>query len=346
MATNLNFSKFTKHIRTSAAHTRLIMHRGFQGIQRQALALRRLLTAIYNWLGRVAVNLLHLLKKKLSAIRAFIARSWLLFTRRVMSRMLFCFVSALLIALLLLVFRGVVTFYVSKPSAALREAGARVLEAASFKIILNTFLCALCLWLLLRLLAKHTLVVLNSLRGWSATLISYAIRLVAALPTLILGYAILQLSDAAGIRPHSYLEVSLFIVSALTIIGLPTVLNIAQAVLKDQDRRQFYAARSLGVDKVMVSRQVTLRSIRRSFNMAVTVALGRVIIEGYIVLDNTLFKVNTVSATVKDSQDFLSVFYAVYSSMTIESNAVLITIFFLLAMLSNLWSFSAPVQRV
>lgn len=312
---------------------------------RRVSQLRVLLIKFASWFSTALANC-WLMAKRLSfaafdALRLY----WLLFKRSVLSKLVFYFVGTILLVLFFVVSSGIVIFYRSQPSRTLLASWSPVFRAVSHKGVLAVILGTFSIWWLLRFLAKHALVVIIFYDDLRAKAVSYVIRMLAAIPTLILGNAILTLSGILGLHPRGLLSTSLFIVIALTLIGLPTVLNISQVVLRDHDRRQFFAARTMGINRTMVGHHVALRGIRRSFNMAVTIAVGRVIIEAYIVLDNTLFRNTDVSSVISDPQTFVKVFYAVYSSMTIQSNAVIILLLFFLAMLSNLWSFTVAVQR-
>ncbi len=227
-----------------------------------------------------------------------------------------------------------------RPSNSLLTAAAQVFQRVSIQTLALGVLGMLSLWASLRFAARQTLVVLIFTRNWGTKPLDYMIRLLGSLPTLILGNAILVLTGAMGLHPQNPIIGVLFILLTLTLIGLPTVLQIGQEVLKDYDKRQLQQAVALGISRIVIGKKVALPSVHRSFNAAVTIAISRIIIEGYIVLDRTLFASPTNLTIIRDADGLLDIFYGIYSTMTIQSNAVLILLLFVTAMLVNFWSFS------
>jgi ABC-type phosphate transport system permease subunit len=250
--------------------------------------------------------------------------------------LIFYAATILVVVLIGSVFAEIVSFYISHPSNTAILAARRAFQHLTLRILLSGAGGIVGLWFLLSFLARHTLVVLGSLRIWHARFLEYLIRLGSSVPTLILGNELIKLTDKLGLHPKTTLSSTVFVTAALTLIGLPTVLNIGQTVLKDQDNKPLNQALSLGVSRVLIGKKILLPSVRRSFNMAVTLSLGRIVIEAYIVIQSSVFERHAVYP-IKDAQDVMSVFNAVYSSMTVESNTALLIVLFVFALLGNLW---------
>lgn len=262
------------------------------------------------------------------------------------SRLITYAVMGVILFLIVSVLVEIALFYVSHPSSTAADSGHRLLRHLSFRNLILGAAGIITMWFMLGFLAKHTLITLTSSRRWYVTILEYLIRLAASIPTLILGNELIKLSNKLDIRPQSALPNALFVTTTLILIGLPTVLNIGQTIIKDHDNRSFNQALSLGVSRILIGKRVMFPSVHSSFHMAITLAVGRILIEAYIVIHSMINR-SEMAAVIKDSQDFISIFYAVYSSMTVEANATLLIVLFVFAMLGNLWAhgFGAMQQK-
>jgi ABC-type phosphate transport system permease subunit len=188
-------------------------------------------------------------------------------------------------------------------------------------------------------LARNALIFLFFSQSLWLRPIDYLIKLLGSLPTLILGNAVIVVSNRLDFHPTVPMASMAFIVLALAITGLPTILQIGREVLKDYDPKQLQQALALGIGKPTIGKDIIIPGIRRSFNAGITIAISRIIIEGYIVINRMVFMEPGGDRIIRDPQDFLDIFYGLYSTVTIETNATLIVLLFIIALSVNFLSF-------
>jgi ABC-type phosphate transport system permease subunit len=333
-------------------------HAGMQAFQCVKLSVVRLLETVagiglealltVNFLGHeiyhASVRAIQCIK--LVVVRLFetalrgLTRFWTLWTGGLASSAVFYVVGILLAALLGVVLVGIVEFYRSTPSPSILAGGTSLLRSFSISYAIIIVVCTVSLWVILKFVASSTLVVLVFTRNWATRALDYVIRLLASIPTLILGNGILFLASAIGFQPHSTIAIALFILSALTLIGLPTVLQVGKEAFSDYDRRQLQQAAALGINRIVIGNKIALPTLRRTFNAAVTIAMTRIVIEGYVVVHRTLVAPPAPLAFPGEPSDLLHIFYGVYSTITIQSNVGLILVLFAIAILVNISLFN------
>ena len=199
-------------------------------------------------------------------------------------------------------------------------------------------------WILLTFLNRHFLVYTffsgRRLRRWTTPLN----RVLAAVPTLIVGNAFLTATQHLHLVPSTGWSVALFVIPMLTAIALPTALQIALEVVADYDSRQLQQATALGLHPFAIGNRLLMRGIRRSFLLANTLALSRVVIEAYIVIRQGVPGRGPLNSPAT-AEDLAEAFTGLYSTMTVQDNIWLIVVLGLLGLLFSFWSVAAGSIR-
>lgn len=105
----------------------------------------------------------------------------------------------------------------------------------------------------------------------------------------------------------------------LTIIALPTALQIGLETLKDFEQQYpdcKQQAIALGATDMEVSRFIIIPAIYNTIKMGSTIAIARVFIEGFLALNN--------SNIFSEPQSIRDILYVLYSQTMIENNIILI----------------------
>jgi ABC-type phosphate transport system permease subunit len=251
---------------------------------------------------------------------------------------LFFYLIILPLTLLLgLILIELVLYVIQSPVDAIQSNIASLTNVLSPELLLQFLIGAVIFWFVLRLLASQSLMVLRlkgRLRaGW---FFNSASKLLASLPTIVLGSTVIGLTNTLGLQPVNETLQVVYMFSVYTIIGLPTVLQIGYASLEEVEQKKIEDALAQGFpDRYLIS-NVLWPSVRRSFNVAVTVAMSRIIVEGYIVIDRTLVAQSASTTLIEDSKAFLDIFNTIYSTMSVQTNPILILILFLIGLFTNI----------
>lgn len=269
-----------------------------------------------------------------SQLRILKLKFW---TPETQSKIAFRGVTILLMVIVATIIAGIVDFYLSAPDKAILTAVGGTRLHISLLAVIGISLCFVLVSVSVRFITKETLVVLLFTRARGTTSLKFIVRLLSALPTLLLGNAVLILADVLQLRPSGPVSTFFFVALTIIAVALPTALNIGQEVLKEYDKRLTQQAGALGLSGIVTGRCIVMPSIRRSFNVAIIIAIGRTIIEAYLVLGNVLRSAQSEALIFNGSEDILAVFYQLYSSMTIQSNVGLILLLFVAATIANIW---------
>ena len=168
----------------------------------------------------------------------------------------------------------------------------------------------------------------------------WIIRFLGALPTLLLGNTLIVLADLIRVNPQESIIVAnpifilFFIFLVLVLIAIPTALQIGQELLADYETQNNHLIEGI-VSVAATKMEVVIYFILprliygRTLFAGIVMAIGRVAIEGYIVLNNQ-------SIVISDTQTLRDIFYNLYSTTTIENNIVIIILLLFFAVIANL----------
>jgi ABC-type phosphate transport system permease subunit len=175
----------------------------------------------------------------------------------------------------------------------------------------------------------------------SGKLLKGSVRLIAGLPTLITGNAVVLLAQRIGFTPQGWVQTLLYTLGCLVIIALPMVLHVGSQMLNAVPERAeltelMEAAEVDGAQPEEATRMLLMPSRKRELGVVTTIAISRVFVEAYIVLDRSILQ-GGQPEIFSDPQTFLETLHSLYSTMTIEANIPLIIILFILAMAANVW---------
>jgi len=225
----------------------------------------------------------------------------------------------------------------------LQGAGQRLVDLASrhsfLDIVLVLAATAFLLWAL-REIAENSLVVLF-VRGWKARRrYEYAMRLLGALPTAVLGSSVVVTLDNLGIYPRSSLAQYVLAILVILFVAFPTVMQVGIGLLRDYNSSSIEGYLALGTRVDETARVFVLPAMRSTMNTAVMLSASRVVIEAYLI---TRFA-SGIPAIDGDS-GFLDLFRTIYSSVTVEDNVLLIFVLFLVALFVSVSFVSTPVTQ-
>jgi ABC-type phosphate transport system permease subunit len=224
-----------------------------------------------------------------------------------------------------------------------KKAGQQLLGLVAKHSFLDVFLglgsIVFLLWSL-RWVAENSFVILFA-KGWKARRrYEYAMRLVGALPTAVLGSSIVVTLSKLGLYPKSNLAQYFLALFIILFISLPTVMQVGVGLLKDYDGSAIAGYIALGAKVDKTARVFVIPSMRSTINTAVMVSSSRVVIEAYLV---TRFA-SGISA-IKDDAGFLDLFRTIYSSVTVKDNVLLIFVLFLVALFVSVSFVSVPMSQ-
>jgi len=193
-------------------------------------------------------------------------------------------------------------------------------------------------WSITRIIAGHIAPLLTFHQTAFSTLFRYVVRLLAVLPTLIVGNSVLTLSDMVGTTPYGYTGIVPFFLVAFLLMVMPTVLNVSYAMVKTTDRTALQHAIALGLSEPYAARHVIMPRLRVSLDTAITLAITRVVVEIAVVVNTSSLLTLRDNGLPRDSATLFSTFRAIYGSVTVESNAIAIVILFIVAVLLSSFS--------
>lgn len=282
-------------------------------------------------------------RKVLPAIRHFIFSCkvlWANWNNKGKGLFIYLFSFLLLSVLFMIVIIGVVQFFWLSQSKSPLLFFSQNVSKIPISIYLLCVLGIFTLYFLLSFIGSESLIVLSLSDNLTKKIVGLLIKLLGALPTLILGNAVLVLSKKMGLLPTNIVGEFIYIISSLTLIGLPTTLQLGQEIIKDIDKKPVYQALSLGIGRNVIGKKIIMPGIKKTFNSAVVLSLSRILIEGYIVIAHGINNQQIGNGMLRNPEDLLDIFTSIYSKMTIDSNIYLILILFIIALFGNILSFS------
>jgi ABC-type Fe3+ transport system permease subunit len=253
----------------------------------------------------------------------------------------FALVLATLALLALAIGWGLADFFRTQGSS-LAGVSRALARRASLAATVKALLFLAGIWLAVRYATDRTIAVLAFDRAVRAKLLRTIARILSTLPTIILGNALLVLVNGCHLKPRGAFATHLFLIGAVTLVSLPTALQVAGELLKDLDKRQLTQALALGLSRIKIGNAIVVPRLRGALNAAVTMALARTIIEAYIVLNHTL-RVRSLAETINDAKGIMDTFVGLYSAMTIRDNVIVIVVLWIMALVVNLILVNLPV---
>jgi ABC-type sulfate transport system permease component len=269
----------------------------------------------------------------------------LIYRRGLVTKTVFAVALSCLVILLIIIMAGMADVIRHLSPQQLESARSRLSILTSPNHLMLGILISGLLWIVLYQLTSQIVVYAFFARKPMKLLLAVIVRLLAALPTLVLGNAVFLVGNRLGWLPRSQLATLCFILAALTIISLPTALQVLLEVVGDYDRRQLVQAMALGLNKLVIGKFILLKAIRKTRRLAVLLAMGRTLIEGYLVLDRGLSVTLRSSVSISSSSDLMDVFQGLYSAITIKDNIVMIVILLVFGIFFSLWSSGIGVSR-
>lgn len=252
-------------------------------------------------------------------------------------------VTGLYVSLTATVFAAALAGLLSGDLSEQARATAATIGASSSAFIYATFvMCST--WLLVSLASKIIAVHHTCSSNYKLAL-DFSVRLLAALPTVLLGNVLLTLLGLAGITLEPTIAGALSVPLLLTLLCLPTVIQSVRELARTVDKGMYSHARALGMSKYHAGLKLLLGQFRRSFNLAVGVGVGRVTIEAYLVYQSTSRTALNTGGSFKNWTEVSQLFKAVYATTTIQTNLVLILILFCLSLFGGWIALSVPAPK-
>jgi hypothetical protein len=197
------------------------------------------------------------------------------------------------------------------------------------------------LWYIMKNFTFNAVVLLVVSSTRVGNTVELVIRLLAALPTVLLGSVIVEgLSKFNGMETSATRSVVVAI--AIIVSALPTCIQILYPVVYQYPRPEFLAARALGMDKVFVLHDVLYDHFVKSLRVGASISLSRVLVEMLIILGG--FELSgKLSATLSDKIDAPQFFMSAYASITVRTNVYVILLLVLIALFGRVWTPSLSV---
>lgn len=288
-------------------------------------------TYIFNYITEIFIFIVKISR----SIKNFIRKVIVKWNRGISSQIIYLISLLSMITLFSIILRGMYLYftqlYSKKPTLEIINPYLNF----NWEIFLSLIIGLISFWYLLYKITTNTLAISFITSSKTGKVFSYIVKLLSTLPTLILGNAIIFLFKLLGFEADTFFKSYLFIIISLSIIGLPTTLHLGQELITDFNKNIYLQARSLGLNSIYIGKAIVIPSFQKTLRATVTLAVSRVIIEGYIIIDSVLKNIDKDMAMINDSEDLLDVFYTIYGTMTINSNAWVILIFFFIALFVN-----------
>jgi hypothetical protein len=166
-------------------------------------------------------------------------------------------------------------------------------------------------------------------RGRFVALARRTVRLAAALPIPVLGFATLECLDHVGLVDVSWLSIGAL---ALTLIT-PTAASLSVTSADPSDLAPVVPALALGVSRPYVSRHLLRRSLRRHTIVAFCFGASRVAIETAIVAATALTDRDEARTLTVDG--VAEAARSIYSLQSLDSNPALLVSIFAVVLLFN-----------
>lgn len=215
-------------------------------------------------------------------------------------------------------------------------------------LVKTSLLSFLVVWLFLYIAAREFTIVSLSLAesNWFQRLVTYLVKLLSVIPTVLMGNAFLLLAAKINFLPKDEFQSVVFVVVGLVLVGLPTILKLTNDLLygiREIIQPQVTGAMGLGATILQTHRHITFDIVKRSFTTIVVFGLSRVFVEGYLVVLNSAIPVPRLFGV--GPKDLFSIFSKIYSTVTIESNIVLVILLFFIAITLNIFSATTYLAR-
>ena len=226
-------------------------------------------------------------------------------------------ILALLLGTLSVVVAQLVDYF--GDSSRWRSIGSAALHDAPWPSIAVLIALIPTIWLVARWCVFRVLPILVHGQGSVSFLLKYSIRLASALPTVIIGNAIVISMHLAGVEPANATAVIALLIVALVLMVLPTVLQVSGEVAKSYHGEELPHALALGLPAPFAARHVVLPRIVTTLHTAIALAITRVIVEIAVVVNTVPLARIRADALPQDPKDLFEIFQTLYSSVTVLS---------------------------